>query len=64
MNYYLLTVMAAEQTRERLRTAEHSRLAALARCCQPTAWARALRRITAIKAPARRPRFRSLTACC
>jgi hypothetical protein len=40
----LTTAVAAEQIRDQIRRASQSRLAAIARCCRPSAWARAARR--------------------
>jgi hypothetical protein len=46
MNYSnIAAAMAAEQARDHLRVADRSRLIAMARCCRPAAWKRAIRSI-------------------
>jgi RecB family endonuclease NucS len=41
------SALAAEHTRDLTRTAERSRLAALAACCRPAAWGRAASHLAA-----------------
>lgn len=48
MNQFAITrALATEQHHDRTRAASQSWLATLARCCRPTTWARAARRVTA-----------------
>jgi hypothetical protein len=64
MNQIEITkALAAEQHRDRARAASGTWLAALARCCRPTAWARAARRVAdAVHTRRRRPA--TGVACC
>jgi hypothetical protein len=43
---YTTELLAADRSRELRRQAATARLAALARCCRPSAWGRAARRAT------------------
>jgi hypothetical protein len=45
---YMTEVLAADRSRELRRQAATARLAALARCCQPSAWGRAARRAATV----------------
>jgi hypothetical protein len=56
--------LAAETIRERVRLGSAARLAALARCCQPTAWRRAARRLAATRVSLARMAPRRASVCC
>jgi hypothetical protein len=56
--------LAAEQTHDRARAAHQSALAAVARCCRPSNWGRALRRVTEATTVLLRPRPSARVACC
>lgn len=42
---YLADLLLAERTQQLRREAAGARLAALARCCRPSSWARAVQRV-------------------
>lgn len=56
-------LIAEERSAELQRHAATARLAAIARCCQPSTWARAARRTAAAFAALRRDRS-AAAACC
>lgn len=59
---YVAQLIAEERIAERQRYAASARLAAIARCCRPSAWTRTADRISQAAARLRRPR--PVTAQC
>lgn len=63
---YLVAMLAESRGAELRREAREARLAAIATCCRPSAWARTARRITEsttrLRTAARRDR--AAVACC
>ncbi|MGY1672019.1 hypothetical protein [Geodermatophilus sp. SYSU D00710] len=64
---YVAQLIADDRATELQRHAATARLAALARCCRPSIWVRAIRRVTAaaVRLRAALPRVRpGAAACC
>lgn len=65
MNQFDITkALAAEQHHDRTRAASESWLAALVRCCRPTAWGRAARRLTNAALDVKSRQRAASVACC
>ena len=61
----LTSAIAEQQISERIQQARKARLAAIARCCRPSNWKKAITRARAIaRSAARRSSLRQPAVCC